>query len=210
VARLLALVALFSVVTAAAVVVVAGVVTPGYDPMARTISRLAVPGSPAAFAVDLAIGLVALACFALAAAIASAGRVGAVATSVAGLGFMGAALIHLDPAEAGSTLAHRAASGAAVVGLTIASLRLGPAYGRISLVLGAVELGTLAVGLALLATPFGAWGAWERWLLAVTLAWMLWLALAIVSRHEKASARTASISSAVATPPVSSVTSANR
>src|SRR5207247_431619 len=89
-------------------------------------------------------------------------------------------------------------------------LRLGPAYGRISLVLGAVELGTLAVGLALLATPFGAWGAWERWLLAVTLAWMLWLALAIVSRHEKASARTASISSAVATPPVSSVTSENR
>src|SRR5207247_8512900 len=86
VARLLARVALFSVVTAAAVVVVAGVVTPGYDPMARTISRLAVPGSPAAFAVDLAIGLVAPACFALAAAIASAGAVGAVRPSSPGSG----------------------------------------------------------------------------------------------------------------------------
>ena len=197
-------------VTAAAIVVVAGEMTPGYDPAARTISRLAVPGSPAAGAVDLAIVLVALACFALATATAPAGRLGAAAISVAGLGFMGAALIHLDPSEAGSTLAHRAASAVAVLGLTVASLRLGLAYGRISLVLGAVELGTLAVGLALLATPFGAWGAWERWLLAVTLAWMVWLALAIVSRHAKASATTASISSAVATPPVSSVTSANR
>ena len=40
---------------AAAVVVIAGAMSPGYDPLTRTISRLAVPGMAAAGAVDVAI-----------------------------------------------------------------------------------------------------------------------------------------------------------
>src|SRR5438132_12101358 len=42
-------------------VLVAGAVSPGYDPMLRTVSRLAVPGMPAAAAVDMSIGLIGLA-----------------------------------------------------------------------------------------------------------------------------------------------------
>ncbi len=51
---------------AALTVLVGGAITPGYDPMSRTVSRLAVPGMPAAAAVDDAILLIAFACVALA------------------------------------------------------------------------------------------------------------------------------------------------
>jgi hypothetical protein len=40
------------------VVLVAGLMTPGYNPAQRTISRLAEPGLPVAWAIELAIFLV--------------------------------------------------------------------------------------------------------------------------------------------------------
>src|SRR5438046_6363518 len=46
---------------AAIIVTVAGVLTPGYDPITRTVSRLAEPGRTAAIEVDLAVYLVAFA-----------------------------------------------------------------------------------------------------------------------------------------------------
>ena len=54
--------------------------------------------------------------------------------------------------------------------LTAAPLALGRTYGRMSLILGTAELGVLGVGLVLLTTSFAAWGAWERCLLALALA----------------------------------------
>ena len=50
---------------AVVIVFVAGALTPGYDPMSRTVSRLAVPGMAAAAAVDMSIALIALTCLAL-------------------------------------------------------------------------------------------------------------------------------------------------
>src|SRR6202165_6313061 len=61
--------ALFGVVSpplAMALVLVAGATTPGYAPVTRTVSRLAVPGMPKAWMVEVAIGLIAVSCFALA------------------------------------------------------------------------------------------------------------------------------------------------
>ena len=202
-ARPLAVLALLTAGVATVIVFVAQVVSPGYDPLTRTVSRLAAPGMPAAAAVDVAIALVAVACFAL--SIAHSRARGALA--VAGVGFALASVIHLDPGSAVATIAHRAASGLAVAGLVVSALAT---QGRVSVGLGALEVTTLAVGLALLTTPFAFWGAWERWLLAVALAWMAWLAMTIVSRQDTASVARASTSSAAATAPVNSVTSANR
>ena len=53
---------------AAPVVLLGGLLTPGYDPLTRTISRLAEPGLPASAAVALAIIMVGAAMLALAAA----------------------------------------------------------------------------------------------------------------------------------------------
>jgi uncharacterized protein DUF998 len=175
---------------AVAIVFVAGAMTPGYDPMSRTVSRLAVPGMPAALAVDLAIALIALTCFALAFGLAREATVARIALVVSGVALVAAAVVHLDPASGLATGAHRVASAVAVLGLTLAPL----AYGRLSLAAGIAELGMLVAGLALLATSFDAWGAWERLLLAIPLAWMVLIAVKTDSREESIKSRRASLS----------------
>ena len=156
-------------------VLVAGAVSPGYDPMLRTVSRLAVPGMPAAAAVDLSIGLIGLACFGLASGLARRTPVGRIALTVSGVAFLGAAMVHLDPASVGATAMHRLASALAVVGLTVAPLALARAYGPVSFAVGVAELAMLVIGLGLLATSFDGWGAWERITLAIPLGWMVLL-----------------------------------
>ncbi|TMF36805.1 MAG: DUF998 domain-containing protein [Chloroflexi bacterium] len=208
--RFAAMAGLLVAPVALGIVVVAGVVTPGYDPMTRTISRLAVPGMPAAGAVDWAIALIALACFGLAVAVEPREIIGRAALALAGVAFVCAAAIHLDPGSASATAAHRVASGVAVLGLTAAPLALGRTYGRMSLILGTAELGVLGVGLVLLTTSFAAWGAWERCLLALALAWIVLVALTIVSNEDTSRATSAAISSGGSRSPTSSVTSANR
>ena len=95
---------------ATVVVLIAGVLTPGYDPVRRTVSRLAEPGLPAANAVDLAIALVGCALLGLALALRP-GAIGArVLVSVAGAGLLVAAAVRLDPASATSTTIHRLAT----------------------------------------------------------------------------------------------------
>ena len=175
-------------------VLVAGAVSPGYDPLSRTVSRLAVPGMPAAAAVDLSIGLIGLACFGLASGLVRGAPVGRIALTVSGLAFLGAAMVHLDPASAGATAMHRLASALAVVGLTVAPLALARAYGPVSFAVGVAELAMLVIGLGLLATSFDGWGAWERLLLAIPLAWMVLMAVTIDSTDETISAKSASLS----------------
>jgi len=168
-------------------VIAAGLVTPGYDPVTTTISRLAIPASPAAIVVDAAIAGTGAACLALALAVTT----GRPALVQAGFGFLAAALIHLDPASAMTTAVHRASSGIAVLGLAVAALQLTRVYGRLSLVLGIVEVAMLALAGALLLIPFSWWGAWERALLAVALAWMVLVATTTASTPEAAMATAA-------------------
>ena len=186
---------------AVAAVIVAGALTPGYDAMSRTVSRLAVPGVWAAAVVDVSIALIAVTCFALALTLGPNVLAGRIALTVSGVALGGAAMVHLDPGSAGATALHRSFSAIAVLGLTAAPLTLARVYGSLSLVVGIAELGVLVIGLALLATPFDAWGAWERVLLAIPLAWMVLLsaslrptAATIPSTEEIISANTATLS----------------
>ena len=190
---------------AAAIDLIAGAVTPRYDPIARTVSRLAVPGAPAALATDVAIALAGLACLAVAAQV----RTARVSLVMAGAGFLAAAAIHLDPDSAVATWSHRAASAIAVAGVTVAPLASWRRYGRVLLVSGIAEVAMLLLALVLLATPFNGWGAWERVLLFLALSNLVILARTIPSSDEAASARAATQSRGATYEPVPSVNRAN-
>lgn len=210
VTRILRSVGMFLPPIAALTVVTAGSLTPGYDPVARTVSRLAVPGLPAAVATDVAIGIVGVACVAVALTIGGDNRVGRAALIAAGVGFLLAAVWHLDPPSAATTAMHRAASGLAMLGLTIAPLVLWRHYGRALLVLGGAEVAMLVIALALLPTSFNAWGAWERVVLVLGLSCLVAVAIrTIPSSDDAASVRAASQSSAGTKTPVASVKNAN-
>ncbi len=194
---------------AAIVVLLAGAVTPGYNPVNRTISRLAVPDAPAALAVDLAIWMVAFSCFALAFALVGQSTLCRVALTVAGCALIATALIHLGRTTTLLTTAHRLSSGLAVVALTAAALALSGPYQRVSRAVGAIEMALLASGTVLLLTPFDAWGAWQRVVLAVALGWVVFVAATIRTVEARANARSAALSNTAASTPVSSVTRAN-
>jgi hypothetical protein len=194
---------------AASLVTLAAWLTPGYDGISKTVSRLAVPNAPPAHLVDVSIALIAVTCFLLAAGLRRGRRAGRIALVVAGIGLGAAALIHLDPASATSTWAHRAASGAAVIGLAVAPLLLARDYGAVSLIAGVAEVAMLVLGAMLLATPFTAWGVWERALLAIPLTWMVLIAVTNVSADERPSASRAILRSSGSAVPDSSVSKAN-
>src|SRR5258708_166771 len=167
---------------AAVAVLLAGRLTPGYDPLARTISRLAEPGLPTAFLVELAIAVVGFALVALAIALGPGSRAGRVLLAAAGAGLLVAAAIRLDPTSASATAEHRVATTVAMLALAGAPLaftrslrgRAGwSVYGPVSFAFGAAEVAMLVVGLALLPTTFADWGVWERCFLALPMAWMV-------------------------------------
>jgi hypothetical protein len=195
VSRIYRVVAIVSALIAAVIVLAAGATTPGYDPISKTISRLAVTGMPSAVAVDSAILLVALTCFALTALLAPGASKTQAALLISGGALIVTALVHLDPVAEIETTVHRVASGIAVLGLTAAPfLQAGP-YRRVSVAVGLGEAGMLLAAPVLLATSFDAWGAWERCLLVLALAWMVLMATTTPSADENASARAASVSS---------------
>jgi uncharacterized protein DUF998 len=193
--RLCYLVGTFAPPLAGFTVFTTGLLTPGYDPLLRTVSRLAVPGMPYAVATDLAIALAGLACLAVAVATDRGTRAGRAALAVAAVAFLTAAMVHLDPASAVATWTHRTASGLAVLALTAAPLGLWRAYGRLLLLVGAAELGMLVTAAALLATSFWAWGAWERVMLALGLSLVVALAIRARPSIEDAPSATAAIQS---------------
>ncbi len=153
---------------AALIVTIAGVMTPGYDPMTRTISRLAEPGRPAAIEVDLAVYLVAFALLMLA---VSTRRRGLLA--VAGCALVVVASVHLDPTSAAATAAHRLASGVAMLALAAAPFRLADTHARYSRALGVAMIALLAIAVVLVPSGFSAWGLWERAFLVVAMAFVM-------------------------------------
>ena len=188
--------------------VAAGLLTPGYDATGRTVSRLAAPGMPYAGATDVAIGVAAIACIAVALVVEQPR--GRAALLLAGAAFLGAAIVHLDPASAGATWMHRAASGAAVLGMTAAPFLLWRDYGRVLLLLGVAEVAMLVLGAMLLPTSFSAWGAWERTILVLGLSCLVVIAYRTRSIDDPASAIAASHSNAGTYIPVPSVNSVKK
>jgi Protein of unknown function (DUF998) len=179
---------------AAGIVLIAGSLTPGYDPLARTISRLAEPGLPAASAVELAISLVGITSLALAISLGPGSSGGRVLLAVAGVALLGAAAIRLDPASSRATTEHRLATTIAMLTVSGASLAFARslgrrpgwgAYGWISFAFGAAEVGMLLVGLALLPTSFVEWGAWERSFLALPMGWIVLVSARLLSTSSR-------------------------
>lgn len=181
--RVCCAIGIFSPPIAALAVLVAGFLTPGYDPLARTVSRLALADMPAAVAADAAIALAGLSCIALALAVDHHAGVGRTALAVAGAAFVLAAFVHLNPGSGGATWLHRGASGLAVLALTVAPLSLWRVYGRLLLFLGMADVATLVIAAVLVPTSFTAWGAWERVMLALALTGVVILAVRIRTKE---------------------------
>jgi hypothetical protein len=167
---------------AAVAILISGWLTPGYDPLARTISRLAEPGRPAAFLTEPAIAVVGVALIGLAVALGPGSRGGRTLLAVAGAGLLVAAAIRLDPTSTIATTEHRMASTVTLVALTAAPFAFASSlrdrrgwvvYAPVSFAFGVVEVAALLVGIALLPTTFAEWGAWERSFLAVPMGWMV-------------------------------------
>lgn len=174
---------------AAVLVLIAGAITPGYDPVARSVSWLAVPGKPGATMVEVAIALIVCTLLAFALSI-TGGRVGRVALVIAACALAATAVIRLDPASILTSSIHRLASGLAMISFTVALLALARPLGYASLAL-------IAVGVALAATSFSAWGLWERVLLGLPLLWIVWRSAKMaVSADATTRASNASLSSA--------------
>src|SRR2546428_7132180 len=160
--------------SASVLVLAAGAMTPGYDPANRTISRLAERGGPTASAAELALVLAGLALIGLAFALGPRAQFGRLLLAGAGVLLLVAAGIPLDQGSAAASNAHRLATALSILALTCAPFALARAYGPILFWLGAAEVAVLLLGLLLLPTTFAV-GAWERCLLALSMAWMVLL-----------------------------------
>ena len=174
-------------VAAALLVTWAGMVTPGYDPATRTISRLAEPGLPAAGEVEVALYLVAFALLGLAVA-----RQPRLWILIAGVLMLLVASIRLDPSSAAGTGVHRVASAVAMLALTRASFDQ-----RVPRIFGWILVALLLASPVLLVAGFSAWGAWERCFAAAAMGpLMVMAATTMVSSDEtmRAPAATASAS----------------
>jgi hypothetical protein len=161
------------------IVLIGGMMTPGYDPALKTISRLAEPGLPAALAIGFSILIVGLALIGLAANLGPGAFGGRALLAIAGASLVLAAVVPLNPASEQASTIHRFATATGMLALVAAPLAIAPSlrgregwrgYGRLSFRVGAASVGMLLIGLALLPTTFAV-GAWERCLLALPLAW---------------------------------------
>jgi hypothetical protein len=161
------------------VVLIGGLMTPGYDPAQLTVSRLAEPGLPAALPIGLAIFAVGLALIGLAGAFGPRAVAGRTLLAIAGASLVVAALLPINSASEQASTAHRFATTVAMLALVAAPLAFAPSlrrrhgwhgYGRLSFGVGVADVGVLLLGFALLPTTFAV-GAWERCLLAMPLAW---------------------------------------
>src|ERR1700674_532316 len=179
--RLTGVLGICAPVFATVAVLLGGLVTPGYEPAQKTISRLAEPGLPASAVVGWAIFTVGLALLALALAMGPKAVAGRVLLGIAGVALLIASAIPLDPASAQGTTIHRASTTIAMLALVAALLTFAPSlrlregwrgYGILSFALGASAVGMLLIGLAMLPTTFAV-GAWERCFLALPMIWMV-------------------------------------
>jgi hypothetical membrane protein len=160
-ARLAAKAAATTIALAAAASVMLGALTPGYNPAARTVSRLAAQGAPTAAAMTVVMVMLGLA---LAAFGASAARPGLVAAGLALL------LVAAIPLGGAAPSTHRVLAITFVVALlatVAADARRSP------LALAAACLAALALAAAgATYLAHGPVGGWERLILAPLLGWI--------------------------------------
>jgi hypothetical protein len=179
--RLAAAVAILGPLVAATASLALGPLNPSYDPIRISVSRLAAKGAPGAALMEVSIALVGASLLALSLGVwwarGWAARAVATLVAIAGVSFLVATMIQIDPAAPATVAGHRAASGVALASLVLAALAAamtldgpGRRYSRVSLVIGMVGLATLLSGVGLLFDGFPG-GLWERALAVLTLCW---------------------------------------
>jgi hypothetical membrane protein len=166
----------------AAVLGLAGWLSPRYDPVRTTISRLGQHGQPFALPVNLSLAVLGLAYLAVAWALARAlgprAGAGSAVLALAGLALVAVALVSRDPARPGP---HRAVALVLFLALALAPLLVAvrlrghPRWRRqaaLSLVTVAASFTLLLAGAAGMLHGGLPAGAWERTFTGVNLVWL--------------------------------------
>jgi hypothetical membrane protein len=168
---------------AVAVLLAAGWLSPGYDAVRTTVSHLGQHGQPFALVVNLTFAALGLAYTGVAWTLASAlGRrawAGAGLLAVAGIAFVGVAIVSRDPVH---PVPHRVAALLLFLALALAPLVLAgqlrrPALSRATFAASVALLVTGVVGLVHGGLPAG---AWERAFTGVNLAWLVVVAAGLL------------------------------
>ena len=178
---------------AAVAVAVIGVQTPGYDPLHRTVSRLAEPGAPYAVAVKLilvALGLSIIAvAWALDRRLITRGPAGTLPLAVAGAALVGVALVSRDSAHPAVLAAHRLIAIILFCTLAIAPLlaagrlRRDPAFSGLatpSVATSGVSIALIAIAVAGVVAGGLPSGAWERTFVGLNLVWVTLLSVRLM------------------------------
>jgi hypothetical membrane protein len=168
---------------AAAVLLAAGWLSPGYNAVRTTVSHLGQHGQPFALAVNLAFAALGLAYAGVAwRLLRTLGRpawAGAGLLAVAGAAFVGVAIVSRDPLH---PVPHRATALVLFLALALAPLLL-----AFRIRLRAFSLATFAASAALLAAGVVGLvhgglpaGAWERVFTGINLAWLVAVAAGLL------------------------------
>lgn len=173
-------------------VLLAGIATPGYDPLRRTVSALAIPGYPYAPVVGVMIallgGCVAWSAWPLLRAHHGA-RWAAVALVAAGAGLVALAIVTREAHSGPRTRLHQAIAAVTllVFAATPALLALGLRHvpnvrrlSRASLVAATASVALLAMQAALVGAGHFPGGAWERAFVAVDLLWLIGMQVSLL------------------------------
>jgi hypothetical membrane protein len=171
---------------AAALLLLAGWLSPGYDPVRTTVSHLGQHGQPFALAVNVTFAGLGLAYVGVAWALGrSFGRrawAGAGALALAGAALVGLAIVAHDPAR---PVPHRAVAlvlfmAFALAPLLLAGLMRGTRHAVLSLATFAGSAGLLVVGVVGLVHGGLPAGAWERAFTGLNLAWLTAMAAGLL------------------------------
>jgi len=173
---------------AAALLVVAGWRSPGYDPIRTTVSHLGQHGQPFALAVNLTFAALGLAYAAVAWALwrslGGRARAGPALLAVAGAALVGVAIVSRDPTH---PIPHRAVALVLFLALTLAPLLLAghQRWTALSLATFVASVALLVAGVVGLVHGGLPAGAWERTFTGLNLAWLVAVAAGLLRGFER-------------------------
>lgn len=178
---------------AAVAVAIIGRQTPGYDPVHRTVSRLAEPGAPYGLAVKLILAALGLSIIAVAWALnrrlTTRGPARTFPLAVAGAALVGVALVSRDSAHPTVLAAHRLIAIVLFCTMAIAPLlaagrlRRDPAFSRLatpSVATSGVSIALIAIAGAGVVAGGLPSGAWERTFVGLNLVWVTLLSVRLM------------------------------
>lgn len=178
---------------AAVAVAVIGMQTPGYDPLHRTVSRLAEPSAPYGLVAKLILAALGISIIAVAWALdrrlAARGPAGSLPLAIAGAALVGVALVSRDAGHPAVLAAHRLLAIVLFCALAIAPLlaagrlRRDPAfsaYATPSVATSGVSIALIAIAVAGVLGGALPSGVWERTFIGLNLIWVTLLSVRLM------------------------------